>query len=100
MCQGDFSNNNLGNFRGSAFGTSPLHAFLSSETEAPITAICRHIGVIPGNLLKAMAEKVETERWREIYHQPIRIVEPVFANIRAVKRLDRFTLREKIRVNI
>ena len=58
------------------------------------------VGVIPGNLLKAMAEKVDTERGREIYHQRIGIVEPVFANIRAVKGLDRFTLRGKIKVNI
>jgi transposase len=58
------------------------------------------VGVVPGNLLKAMAEKVDTERGREIYHQRIGVVEPVFANIRAVKRLDRFTLRETIRVNI
>ncbi len=36
----------------------------------------------------------------EIYHQRIGIVEPVFANIRAVKGLDRFTLRGKLKVNI
>jgi transposase len=58
------------------------------------------VGAVPGNLLKAMAEKVDTERGREIYHQRIGIAEPVFANIRAVKRLDRFTLRGKIKVNI
>jgi len=45
-------------------------------------------------------ERVDTERVREIYHQRIGIVEPVFANIRAVKGLDRFTLRGKIKVNI
>jgi hypothetical protein len=58
------------------------------------------VGVVPGNLLKEMAEKVDTERGREIYHQRIGIAEPVFANIRAVKGLDRFTLRGKIKVNI
>jgi hypothetical protein len=58
------------------------------------------LGAVPGNLLKAMAEKVDTERGREIYHQRIGIAEPVFANIRAVKGLDRFTLRGKIKVNI
>jgi transposase len=58
------------------------------------------VGAVPGNLLKAMAEKVDTERGREIYHQRIGIAEPVFANIRAVKGLDRFTLRGKIKVNI
>jgi transposase/IS5 family transposase len=58
------------------------------------------VGVVLGNLLKEMAEKVDTERGREIYHQRIGIAEPVFANIRAVKGLDRFTLRGKIKVNI
>jgi len=58
------------------------------------------VGVIPGNLLKEMAEKVDTARGREIYHQRNGIVEPVFANIRVVKRSDRFTLRGKIKVNI
>jgi len=47
-----------------------------------------------------MIKKVDTERGREIYHQRIGVVEPVFANIQAVKELDRFTLRGKIKVNI
>jgi len=62
--------------------------------------LCVPVGVVPGNLLKEMIAKVDTERGREIYHQRIGIVEPVFANIRAVKGLDRFTLRGKIKVNI
>jgi IS5 family transposase len=60
----------------------------------------RSSGVVPGDLLKGMAEKVDTERGRGIYHQRIGIAEPVFANIWAVKGLDRFTLRGKIKVNI
>ena len=58
------------------------------------------LGGVPRNLLREMARKVDTERGREIYHQRIGIAEPVFANIRAVKGLDRFTLRGKIKVNI
>jgi transposase len=58
------------------------------------------LGGVPRNLLKEMARKVDTERGREVYHQRIGIAEPVFANIRAVKGLDRFTLRGKIKVNI
>ena len=55
---------------------------------------------VPRNLLREMADKVDPERGRGIYHQRIGIAEPVFANIRAVKGLDRFTLRGKIKVNI
>jgi len=58
------------------------------------------LGGVPRNLLREMAKKVDTERGRGIYHQRIGIAEPVFANIRAVKGLDRFTLRGKIKVNI
>src|SRR5512136_287900 len=58
------------------------------------------IGVTPGNLIKEMAEKIDTERGRDIYHQRIAIAEPVFANIKYGKGLDRFTLRERIKVNI
>ena len=58
------------------------------------------IGNVPGNLSKAMQEKVDSERGRRIYPQRVAIVEPVFANIRVNKRADRFTLRGKIKVNI
>lgn len=58
------------------------------------------IGAEPTNLSKKMAEKVDSERGRKIYPQRLAIAEPVFANIRIQKRLDRFTLRGKIKVNI
>ncbi len=52
------------------------------------------------NYSKEMAAKIDTERARKIYPRRVAIVEPVFANIRTQKRLDRFTLRGKIKVNI
>ncbi len=58
------------------------------------------IGPDGNNLTKLMIEKIESEKGREIYPQRMAIVEPVFANIRTHKRLDRFTLRGKIKVNI
>jgi transposase len=58
------------------------------------------VGPAPGNLSKAMAEKVDSEKGRMIYPQRIAIVEPVFANIETHKGMSRFTLREKIKVNI
>ena len=36
---------------------------------------------------------------RRIYSKRLGIVEPVFGNIRACKRMDRFTLRGRIKVN-
>lgn len=52
------------------------------------------------NLTKLMIEKIESEEGRKIYQQRMSIVEPVFANLRIHKRLDRFTLRGRIKVNI
>jgi len=52
------------------------------------------------NYSKEMAAKIDTERGRRIYPRRIAIVEPVFANIRIQKLLNRFTLRGKIKVNI
>ncbi len=58
------------------------------------------IAVQLSNLSRKMAGKVDTEKGRKIYPRRIAIAEPVFANIRTHKRLDRFTLRGKIKVNI
>jgi hypothetical protein len=52
------------------------------------------------NLTKLMIEKLESEQGRSIYQKRMAIVEPVFANLRIHKHLDRFTLRGKIKVNI
>ncbi len=61
----------------------------------------KHLSVPIGeSLSKQMVEKIETEQGRRIYPQRLAIAEPVFANIRINKRLDRFTLRGKIKVNI
>ena len=58
------------------------------------------IGAAENNFSKTMLEKVDSGKGREIYPQRMAIVEPVFANIRSQKRMDRFTLRGKIKVNI
>ncbi len=52
------------------------------------------------NLSKLMVEKIKSERGRKIYPRRIAIIEPVFANLRTHKHLDRFTLRGKAKVNI
>jgi transposase len=58
------------------------------------------VGAVKSNLTWKMAKKVDSQRGRKIYPQRLAIVEPVFANIRTHKRLDRFTLIGKIKVNI
>ena len=58
------------------------------------------VGALKSNLTWKMAKKVDSQKGKKIYPQRLAIVEPVFANIRTHKRLDRFTLIGKIKVNI
>ena len=58
------------------------------------------IGAELTNLSKRMAAKIDTEQGRKIYPQRFAVVEPLFANIRTQKRLDRFTVRGRVKVNI
>ena len=58
------------------------------------------VGSAPDNLTKPMIQKIDSEEGRKIYSQRIGVVEPVFANVRTHKRMDHFTLRGKIKVNI
>jgi transposase len=54
----------------------------------------------PASLTDKMKQKIDTPEGRRIYSKRLGIVEPVFGNIRACKRLDRFTVRGRIKVNI
>jgi hypothetical protein len=57
-------------------------------------------GQRPGSSTDEMKEKIDTREGRHTYSKRLGIVEPVFGNIRAYKRMDRFTLRGRIKVNI
>ena len=52
------------------------------------------------NISYTMIQKIDSAKGRSIYPRRIAIVEPVFGNIRTQKRLDKFNLRSKIKVNI
>jgi transposase len=52
------------------------------------------------NYSDEMKKKIDTPEGRDIYSRRMGIVEPVFGNVRNAKRLDRFTLRTKAKVNI
>ena len=57
-------------------------------------------GKRPGSLTDEMKQKIDTPEGRRTYSKRLGIVEPVFGNIRTCKRMDRFTLRGQIKVNI
>ncbi len=57
-------------------------------------------GQRPGSITDEMKQKIDTAEGRRIYSKRLGIVEPVFGNIRACKRMDRFTVRGQIKVDI
>ena len=58
------------------------------------------VGVELTNLFKRMAGKVDSKQGRKIYPQRFAVAEPIFANIWTRRRLDHFTLRGKVKVNV
>lgn len=58
------------------------------------------LGHPPDDLIGQMIKKIDSEKGKERYERRLAIVEPVFANIRTHKRLDRFTLRGQSKVNV
>jgi hypothetical protein len=54
----------------------------------------------PKTYSEKMMRKIDTPHGRDIYSRRMGIVEPVFANIKTHKGLDRFTLRGKAKVNV
>ena len=99
-----------------AYGYGLVHRIYVAEEQdcqrCPLQVRCltarggkqRHLRVPVGveltNLSRRMAGKVDSELGRQIYPQRFAVAEPVFANIRTHKRLDRFTLRGKVKVNV
>jgi hypothetical protein len=54
----------------------------------------------PGSLTDEMKRKIDTAEGRATYAKRLGIVEPVFGNLRAQKRIDRFTLRGRRKINL
>ena len=46
-----------------------------------------------------MKRKIDSERGREMITRRFATVEPVFGNVRANKKMDRFTLRGEVKVD-
>ena len=54
----------------------------------------------PPSITDKMREKIDAPEGRKTYSKRIGIVEPVFGNIRSCRKMDRFTLRGKVKVAI
>ena len=77
-----------------------LRAKCLQNTDAKRRHLTYYADTSGKNISQAMVQKIETHKGRKIYPKRIGIVEPVFANIRAHKAMNKFTLRGKIKVNI
>jgi len=53
----------------------------------------------PHHFTERMKQAIDSPRGRRLYGRRMATVEPVFANLRHNKRLDRFTLRGQVKVN-
>ena len=58
------------------------------------------LGQEPATLTARMRHKIDQPQARQIYARRLGIVEPVFANLRSNKKLDRFSYRGRVKVNI
>jgi len=68
------------------------------------TAVRRYLSIqvntAQAHLIDQMKAKIDTSQGKKIYARRLAIVEPVFANICVHKRMDRFTLRSKLKVDV
>lgn len=87
---------------------APVHACRNCHLRAQClrnpAGLARQVRIFygkrPGSLTDAMKAKIDTPEGRKAYSRRLSTVEPVFANVRAQKRMDRFTLRGRAKVNI
>ncbi|MBN1893411.1 IS1182 family transposase [bacterium] len=78
----------------------PLRAKCLRSEKTTSRQVYIFLGRRPGSITDLMKQKIDTPEGRKIYGKRMSIVEPVFGNIRACKRMDRFTLRGRSKVNI
>jgi transposase len=78
----------------------PLKSQCLSKSDTPFRYLSIRVDEQTPNLIDEMKAKIDTPEGKQIYARRLAIVEPVFANIRVQKRLDRFTVRTKTKVDV
>jgi transposase len=71
-----------------------------SRPSTPRRYLSVRVDGLKPNLIDEMKAKIDTPQGKQIYARRLAIVEPVFANICVQKRLDRFTLRTKDKIDV
>jgi transposase len=78
----------------------PVRARCLSKSTASRRYLSIQVDTGPLNLIDEMKAKIDTQQGQRIYARRLGIVEPVFANICVHKRMHRFTLRTKWKVDV
>jgi hypothetical protein len=78
----------------------PLREHGLSGTKKTRRSLSIPVNSMPPTRSQQMIAKIDTPEGRKLYSRRFGIVEPVFANIRTQKHLDRFTLRGKQKVDV
>jgi transposase len=78
----------------------PLRARCLSKPSASRRYLSVPVATQPPNLIDLMKSKIDSDEGKRIYARRLGIVEPVFSNICVQKRMDRFTLRSKRKVDV
>jgi transposase len=78
----------------------PLRARCLSKPTTSRRYLSVQTNIQQPNLIDAMKAKMDTEQGKQIYARRLGIVEPVFANICVHKRMNRFTVRSKPKVDV
>jgi len=80
--------------------TCPMKARCLSKSTTSRRYLSVPVGGQPPNLSDEMKAKIDSEEGKRIYARRLGIVEPVFSNICVQKRMHRFTLRSKRKVDV
>jgi transposase len=78
----------------------PVKSQCLSKPDTPFRYLSVRVADQTPNLIDEMKAKIDSPQGKQIYARRLAIVEPVFANICVHKRLDRFTLRTKPKVDV
>jgi hypothetical protein len=78
----------------------PLRSRCLSKSDTSRRYLSIQVDTAQPNLIDEMKAKIDSEQGKKIYARRLGIVEPVFANICVQKRMHRFTLRSKRKVDV
>ena len=78
----------------------PLKAHCLSKSTASRRYLSIQVDTGQPNLIDEMKARIDSEQGKRIYARRLGMVEPVFANICVHKRMHRFTLRSKRKVDV